>query len=143
MALNFVGFMTDQELSDSQMQPSSGNQTDDIANSTGAWSSPFRAAVVRFQNVVGLTVDSWIGPATRGALVTAVNTRNASGPNALPPPKLDPLEPLVVPVDPGAVPVAPNAAPLPGIVNGLSTATKVAIGAGVVGLLGLAWYVLK
>lgn len=133
-ALNFLGFMSDSALDD---HPGSlGTQARDIAEQVGAWDPVFRAAVTRAQTALGLTVDSWIGPKTRTALLAAVTKKNAGA-------IVPPAPPGVLPVNPGSVPG--GAAPIPGAtpvkdnVGGDDTMTYVAIGGGVVALALLGW----
>jgi len=134
-ALNALGFFPD----DGTAVRSYGTQADDMANQAGAWAPEFRAAVASFQYSVNLTPDTWIGPQTRTALAAAVRAANAGAPVPVPP-----GEP--VPVDPGGVPALP--AILPGTVPaesapGMGVGTKIAIGVGVVALLGGGYYALK
>lgn len=141
-ALNFLGFLTDAELS--TLRPSTGTQSGDMNGLAGAWAPAFRGAMGRFQASRGITADTWVGPQSRTELGRAVLAKNAN-PGALPPPPPNPDRP--VPVAPGGVPAAPT--PLPGVKPASSTdepmslGTKVAIGAGVVALAGGLWYVLK
>lgn len=143
-ALNFLGFLTDNDLDD--LTPSMGSQSADMNNEAGAWDPLFRGATTRFQAAKGLTVDSWIGPHTRSALGVAVLQKNAN-PAILPPPPPNPNIPI--PVAPGGVPAKPAA--IPGVTpastttggGGLSTTEMLAIGAGVLLLGGVGYYALK
>lgn len=132
-ALNALGFFPDDGIA----MVTEGSAAADIATESGAWAPDVRAATTKFQVAVGITADSWIGPQVRGELLKAITAANAGAP----PPSL-PIFP--VPVDPGGVPARP--ASLPGVVPadpGLSTGEKVAIGAGVVGVLAGGYYLLK
>jgi peptidoglycan hydrolase-like protein with peptidoglycan-binding domain len=138
-ALNFLGFLGDNELA--SLRPSTGSQSGDMNGPAGAWAPAFRAAITRFQVSRGLTNDSWVGPATRTALLAAVTAKNLQQPL---PPVLPPSVP--VPVLPGAVPAAP--AVLPGVLPAAKPAdddTLLYAGAGVgaVLLLGLGYWALK
>ncbi len=134
-ALNFLGFMSDGALDD---HASLGSQSADMSNETGAWDPAFRAAVTRFQASAGLTVDSWVGPATRTALAKAVALKNAGTPI--------PVAPGVIPVNPGQVPGGnvpiPGATPVNDRPGSDDTMTYVAVGAGALVLLGAGWYLL-
>lgn len=143
-ALNFLGFLSDNDLND--LTPSMGSQSADMNNEAGGWDPLFRGGITRAQSAMGVTVDSWVGPQTRGGLASLVARKNAN-PGALPPPP--PVNPsFPIPVTPGGVPAKPAA--IPGVTpassggaGGLSTVEMVGIGAGVLALGGLAYYALK
>jgi peptidoglycan hydrolase-like protein with peptidoglycan-binding domain len=142
-ALNFLGFLSDNDLND--LTPSMGSQSADMNNEAGAWDPLFRGGITRFQAAMGLTVDSWVGPQTRTALAANVARKNAN-PGALPPPPVNPSQPI--PVTPGGVPAQPAA--IPGVTPastggaaGLSTVEMVGIGAAALALGGLAYYAMR
>jgi hypothetical protein len=107
-ALNFLGFIPDALLG--QIPDTSttvgGSVAQDQAQQLGAFNPTFRQAVTDFQQTNGgLTVDGFIGPATRTALAAAVAAKNAQSVPTAPP-----FTPPVVPGVPG---VPPNL-PVPG-----------------------------
>lgn len=132
-ALNFLGFLSD--VDDANRAISKGSLEADQSSDSGAWDNAFRQAVLIFQSAVGITTDGWIGPQTRGALVTAVNGKNAN-PDVAPPP---------LPA-PGSIPIAPSSVPAKPLVLTAKTdetLTFVGVGAGVLALCGLGWVLLR
>ena len=77
-ALAFLGFLSQAALA--AHVGTTGTQAGDMKSNAGAWSPPFRAAVLAFQKSAALGADSWIGPNTRRALAAAVAKNNAIEP---------------------------------------------------------------
>ncbi len=139
-ALNFLGFLAN--VDDANRASSTGSQRGDMNDEAGAWDPNFRAAIASFQDSRGLTVDSWVGPQTRTALLAAVTAANAKGlGGGFVPPIPPPAVPL--PVVPGNVPVKPGATPPPGTTEEDNTLMYVAIGVAVLAAGGLGWWVLS
>lgn len=141
VALTFLGY-------DAGFPGGGVSQSNDMNKGVGAWDPVFRAAVSKFQSDNGLTVDGWIGPATRTKIKERVDQKNAKGGIPSPPVPLNvPIPPPSpsnqVPVNP-AVPGQPQ--PQPGAlakVSALSTGAKVGIGVGALALIGGLWWAFK
>lgn len=124
-ALNFLGFIPDVLLARIP-DTLGGSGTQDLNAGVGAFDPTFKTAVADFQAAVGgLTVDGFIGPATRAALKAAVDAKNAREPSA-------PAQPS----SPGA-PAAALTTPASG-----GTSTGLVVG-GVALAAGLAYAVYK
>lgn len=151
-ALNYLGYYPDPLLQ--QHVGTSGSAADDMNNATGAWDPTFQTAVTDFQSTTpGLTVDGWIGPKTRTAILAAVTAKNAqpspivpvgpytppASPIPVPPAVVPPFVP-VTPVGPSPLPVQPKPAAAASSDNTLLYAGA-AVGVVVVG--ALAYYLMK
>lgn len=130
-ALNFLGYGAG--------FPGGGvSQAHDMANAEGAWDDTFQEAVKHFQGINGgLTVDGWIGPATRAALGKAVALANSlpRSPNALPTPKPPPA--------PGLAPPVPSPPSAPGVASADHTKRNLIIGGGVVAALVAGYFLFS
>lgn len=139
IALTFLGF-------DAGTPGGGISQQADMNSGTGAWEPTFRAAVTAFQKANGLTVDGWIGPATRAKIKERVDQKNAIAPNLPAPPQ--PVSPAAIPPPSPSnqVPVNPSVPGQPKPATGLaalSTPAKIGIGVAALALLGGGYYALK
>ena len=139
IALTFLGF-------DAGVPGGGISQQSDMNSGTGAWEPTFRAAVTAFQKANGLTVDGWIGPATRTLIKTRVDQKNATTPNVPEPPKPTPPSAIPPPSPSNQVPVNPAVPGQPAPATGLaalSTGAKVGIAAGVAAVAAGLYYAFK
>lgn len=141
-ALAFLGFMT--PAAAAAHVGTSGSQAADMSRATGAWSPPFKAAVLAFQQSKGLAADGWIGVNTRTGLGVAVAAKNATEspiapPFVPPPPTPGPPSPLPAVVPPSPSPELGSGPKPQGMVDkfmAMPLWQQIAIGAGALAVVG-------
>lgn len=144
-ALSYLGYLDPDIVFDlTNGYDTTGSAAGDMqGEGKGAWLREFRMAVEAFQKDVGIEADGWIGPITRGAILAAVARKNAQ---EMPSPLPIPPPPIPIPNQPSnpslpSIPSHPSAQNVSARTD--NTKRNVLIGAGVVGGLGLLYFLMK